>query len=104
MILRTVLLIGASLLTAAIFAAMASETRTFWRVVADLLAEPWAAVTLIDLYLGFFVSATIIIFAERRLWAGLFWAIPVFLLGNSWTAIWLVIRQRSIRARLRGGS
>ncbi|MBY0422268.1 MAG: DUF1475 family protein [Parvularculaceae bacterium] len=92
--------LGAGLL-ALIFWAMAADGRPLLDVLSGLFAQPWAVVTLADLYIGFAVSAAVILLTERRLWVGLFWAAPIFVLGNVWTAVWLVLRIKVLAARLR---
>lgn len=104
MLLRIALLAGAALLSVMIAWAMGTDGRSLGAVLAAMLAEPWTAVTLADLYLGFFVSAAIILIAEKRVLVGLFWALPTFVLGNLWTALWLALRFPSLKARLRGGT
>ncbi len=84
-----------------------------WRVPGDggfiaelnrLMATEWGVVSLIDLYLGFFIAVVIIVAFERRLWVGLAWALPVFFLGNIVTAAWAVVRLPQLIARLRRGA
>ena len=93
-------LLGAGL-AALIFWAMAADGRPLAAVLGALFAQPWVVVTLADLYLGFSVLAAIMLLTERRLWVGLFWALPLFVLGNVWAALWLVIRLPVLAARLR---
>lgn len=73
----------------------------FLRQGEVLLALEWGQVTLADLYLGFFLMAVIIYLVERRIWSALFWALPTFVLGNWWPAIWLVARLPMLAERLR---
>lgn len=84
-----------------IFWAMAADARPLGEILSGMFAQPWVAVTMVDLYLGFGVAAAIIFLTERSLWVGLFWALPVFVLGNVWTAVWLVVRLPVLAARLR---
>lgn len=70
-------------------------------MLAAMFAEPWTVVTLADLYLGFVIAAAAILLAERRLAVGLAWALPVFVLGNIWTAIWVALRLPRLARRLR---
>ena len=88
-------------LAALIFWAMAADGRPLGDVLAALFAQPWVVVTLADLYLGFVILAAIMLLTERRLWVGLFWALPLFVLGNVWAVVWLVIRLPVLAARLR---
>jgi hypothetical protein len=99
-ILRVAFVAAAAALTALILQAMSADGRSLGAVLSAMFREPWVVVTLTDLYLGFFISATIILLAERRLWVGLCWALPIFVLGNVWTGIWLALRLPSLRARL----
>ncbi|MGF1462474.1 MAG: hypothetical protein ACFB2Z_04810 [Maricaulaceae bacterium] len=70
--------------------------------IQALLVPTWGLVTLSDLYLGFVLSAIVIIGYERRLIVGVAWAAPIFVLGNLWTIIWFVIRLPQLWRRLRG--
>ncbi len=100
-VIRFLLLAGGAALTAAIFWAMQGETRPLGQILAEMTADKWTVVTFIDLYLGFFIAALIMILAERRWYWGLLWALPVFALGNVWTALWAIIRLPSLARRLR---
>ena len=100
-ITRIFLSAGAAALAYAIFWAMEADGRDLFTVLGAMFADPWTVVTFIDLYLGFLIAALIIVVAERRLMVGLVWAIPIFFLGNVWTALWLIIRLPSLVARLR---
>ena len=92
MLIRIALLAGAGALAYAIFWAMGADPRGLAVVLAEMIKAPWTVVTLVDLYLGFFIIAVIIAVTERH-WAwSVFWALPVFFLGNVWAAIWLVVR------------
>lgn len=99
--LRTLFAVLAAGLGGMIVWALAADGRPLLEILSGLLAEPWAAVTFADLYLGFAISAAIIILTERRLWIGLFWALPVFILGNVWTVIWLILRLDVLHTRLK---
>ncbi|ABI67173.1 MAG: hypothetical protein ACJAU5_000464 [Maricaulis maris] len=63
---------------------------------AWLTTRPWGRVTLFDLYFGFLISAVLIAAVERDWRSTLFWVLPVFVLGNVWTGIWLCIRARRV--------
>ncbi len=67
------------------------------------MATEWGVVSLVDLYVGFFIFAVIILAFERKLWVGLAWAVPVFFLGNIVTAAWAVVRLPALLKRLRAG-
>lgn len=100
-LIRLLLLAGGAALTAAIFWAMQGEARPLGQILDDMAAEKWTVVTFVDLYLGFFISAVIMMLAERRWYWGLAWALPVFALGNVWTALWAILRLPSLAKRLR---
>lgn len=62
---------------------------------------PWTTTAIADLYIGFFLAATLIIITERKLWVGLAWALPIFLVGNFLTLIWFAIRLPDLVRRMR---
>ncbi len=64
----------------------------FWPAVSQIVANPWGVVTLIDLYLGFFIFAIVIARFEpnRGVAVALIAAMPV--LGNVVALAWLVWR------------
>ena len=100
-VLRLICLLGAASLGLAIFWAMGADGRGLGVVLGEMTSDPWTIVTLIDLYLGFFIAAAIIVLFERRLLVGLLWAAPIFVLGNVWTAIWFIFRLPEMARRLR---
>jgi len=100
--LRAVLFIFAVGLAGAILWAMGADDRGLGPVIAEMLTEPWSIVTLIDLYLGFFIAALIIFLFEKNKVIAALWAAPIFLLGNVWTAVWLVWRLPEMARRLKG--
>lgn len=100
-LLRIFFLIGAGALIAAIFWAMGADGRSLGAVLGEMFGQPWSVVTLIDLYLGFFIAAAVIFLFEKRLWVAAVWALPIFVLGNLWTAVWLAWRLPEIARRLR---
>lgn len=71
-----------------------------WAIIAGdfgaagefLLGKPWGIVTMADLYLGFFLSAVVIFYAEPDKKTALVWLLPIFILGNVVTALWFVLR------------
>jgi hypothetical protein len=56
--------------------------------------------SLVDLYVGLLIFATIVFLAERSWLKAALWALPVFVLGNLWTAVWFVIRLPYLVERL----
>ncbi len=65
-----------------------------------LLGAPWGIVTSVDLYLGFAVSAALILLLEPRWWK-IPLVIALFFLGNVLTALWLAARLPVILDRLK---
>jgi len=57
-----------------------------------LLGKPWGIVSMVDLYLGFLLSAVVIFFVEPDKRVALIWLLPIFVLGNVVTALWFVLR------------
>lgn len=85
---------GLALLGLVLWAAFAKQGLhgAFMDQLNVLLTLPWGIATLADLLLGFVLFATLVFVAERSWIAALFWATPVFVLGNMWAALWFVIR------------
>ncbi|MHA6287974.1 hypothetical protein [Maricaulis sp. CAU 1757] len=80
--------------------AWAMATGNFSAAGAWLTSDPWGLVTLADLYLGFAFIAVIIAAVERKPLAAVFWITPLFVLGNLWTGVWLVVRGGRLWRRL----
>ncbi|MEO0398299.1 MAG: hypothetical protein AAF224_02625 [Pseudomonadota bacterium] len=99
-VFRILLIGGAFALAGAIYWALGADTRGLGPVIAEMLREPWSLVTLIDLYLGFAIAAIVVGMVERSAFWTAFWALPIFLLGNVWTAVWFVLRLPKIAQRL----
>lgn len=101
-IIRIFIFIGAVALTMAIIWAIGADDRGLGPVVSEMLREPWSIVTLLDLYLGFIIAALVMFLFERNKLVAVIWALPVFFLGNVWTALWVIYRLPEIARRLRG--
>jgi hypothetical protein len=97
-IIRILLALGGLALTALIIIAI--QLGDFWQAGAWLTTDPWGLTTLVDLYLGFAISAVVISLYERRLQA-LLWIVPIPVLGNVWTVIWLIYRLPNLAIRLK---
>jgi hypothetical protein len=72
----------------------------FWYESQALFDQPWGLVSLADLYVGFGFIAIIMMLSERSFVAGALWALPLFVLGNIWTAVWLLLRLPRLAERL----
>lgn len=79
----------------------AMSTGDFWAAGRWLMSDPWGLTTLADLYLGLAISALIIGLFERS-WRAVLWILPLPILGNVWTVVWLVTKLPQLSARLRG--
>jgi hypothetical protein len=54
-----------------------------------IAADPWTWVTIVDLYLGFFVFSGFIVIRERLRWRAVVWLAAIFCLGNLACAAYL---------------
>ena len=61
---------------------------------------PWGVATLSDLYIGFLFFSVIVFLTERSWLVAVLWAIPIFIIGNIWSALWLAIRLPQLARRL----
>lgn len=95
-------ILGLALLGLVIWAAvsMTDLHGTFLDQFGVVTTLPWGIVTLVDLYIGFVFFAAIIFLTERSWLIAALWAAPVFVLGNIWAAIWLVIRLPHLAKQL----
>lgn len=73
---------------------------SFMDQFAVVTTLPWGVVSLVDLYLGFLLFAVLVFLTERSWIVAAFWAAPVFLLGNVWSALWFVIRLPHLAKQL----
>ncbi len=81
----------------------------WWAIVAGdfgaagdwLFSHPWGLVTLVDLYLGFLLFAGVIALVERTWYGRVLWIVPLFVLGNVWSALWLIFRAGRLVHALR---
>jgi hypothetical protein len=69
----------------------------FWAISS----MPWGQVSLVDLYLGFLLYGGAVWMFEDKLSTKLLWALPVFVLGNAWSLIWVAVRWDVIMARIK---
>lgn len=90
-------------LTAIAFTAMigwASVRGDFGAEFAMITNVAWGKVSLVDLYLGFGLYGAAVWLVEDKLSMKLLWALPVIILGNAWSLIWVAVRWDKIVARL----
>lgn len=95
-------ILGFALLGLVLWAALAKPDLhgTFFDQFAVLTTLPWGVATLADLLIGFVFFATIVFLTERSWVVAALWAAPIFVLGNIWTALWLVIRLPHLAKQL----
>jgi hypothetical protein len=99
-LIRLLSLIGGLILAASIFWAMGAWEGSFGEAIDWLISEPWGVVSLIDLYLGFFLIAVLIWMLEPNKIIALAFIIPLPVLGNVWAAVWFAWRLAvAIRGR-----
>lgn len=99
-ILRVIVaLMGLGLTVLIVLAALEAPIgEGFGRITQDL----WGWTTLADLYLGFVLIAIVIAYFEENAVVAAFWVLPLFFLGNVWSALWFVVRLPIIAKRLKG--
>ena len=91
-------------LLAVAFTAMigwASVRGDFGAEFAAITSMPWGQVSLVDLYVGFGLYAGAVWVIEDKLSMKLLWALPVIVLGNAWSLIWVAVRWDKIMARMK---
>ena len=95
-------ILGLALLGLVIWAAVAMQNLhgSFFDQLAVVTTLPWGIAMLADLYVGFILFASIVFLTERSLLVAALWAAPVFILGNIWAALWLVIRLPHLAKQL----
>jgi hypothetical protein len=89
---------------AIVFTAMigwASLRGDFGAEFAAITNMPWGQVTLVDLYIGFGLYAAAVWLVEDKLTVKLLWALPIIVLGNAWSLMWVVVRWEKILARVK---
>ncbi|WP_417487094.1 DUF1475 family protein [Maricaulis sp.] len=92
--IRLLAILGSTMLTALIVLAVLNGD--FSAAGEWLTSDPWGLVTLFDLYFGFLISAVLIVAIERGWRQSAFWILPIFVLGNVWAAVWLIVRAKRI--------
>lgn len=102
-VLRAVIgILGLALLGLVVWAAVAMQDLhgMFIDQLSVLTTLPWGIATLADLYVGFVFFAVIVFLTERSWMVAALWALPIFVIGNIWSAVWLVIRLPHIAKQL----
>jgi hypothetical protein len=65
-----------------------------------ILSLPWGVTTLADLFVGYLLFSVLVYLVEKAWWTTALWAVPIFLFGNAWAALWFVVRLPVIAAKL----
>ncbi|MFK7792163.1 MAG: hypothetical protein AB8B88_05755 [Devosiaceae bacterium] len=68
----------------------------------QIVADPWGAVAIADLYLGFFIFAAFVFLVDGVKPVSFVWVIALMFLGNVLSIVWLVLRLPLLVSRLRG--
>ena len=100
---RIIAALGAIALAFAIVWAGMTAGQSLSEAVGWLVSEPWGVVSLIDLYLGFVLIATLIWVFEPNKLIALAFILPLPILGNVWSAVWLAWRLGALINRRRAG-
>lgn len=90
---------GAVLVAGITLAAIADPMLTGF---IGMLDQPtgWPAIVTLDLMIGFLFLSFMIYFVEGDVTKTLYWAVPLFILGNIVSAVYLVVNLDKIRGRL----
>lgn len=91
--------LGALVLALAIVWASMTAGQSLSEAVGWLVSEPWGVVSLIDLYLGFVLIAILIWVFEPNKLIALAFILPLPILGNVWSAVWLAWRLGRLMAQ-----
>ncbi|WP_135210000.1 DUF1475 family protein [Vitreimonas flagellata] len=97
-----VAILGLAMVALILWAAFAAPDLhgTFFDQLNVLTTMPWGVATLADLIIGFTFFAIIVFLTERSWVVAALWAAPIFILGNAWAAVWLVIRLPHLAKQL----
>ena len=102
-VLRAVIgILGLALLGLVIWAAFAMPELhgSFLDQFSVVTTLPWGIVSVADLYVGFVFFSVIVFLTERSWMVAALWAVPIFVLGHVWSAVWLVIRLPHLAKQL----
>jgi hypothetical protein len=66
-----------------------------------LLSMPWGIVSLVDLYVGFFLFSAWVLFRERRMLTSLCWIVGVMVLGSLTICLYILVSIRASKGDLR---
>jgi hypothetical protein len=81
-------------------AAMGWGALNKWPIDGDAFTQdPWVTVGLIDMILGFVLISVIIYIVEPVKWKALCWIVPLFIIGNGLSALWLFLNIDKIQAK-----
>lgn len=67
----------------------AIQVSSFSAAADAIFGEPWGIVTLVDLYIGFFIFAFFISLLERTFARSIIWILPLLVLGNGVALLYL---------------
>lgn len=95
-------ILGLALLAVVLWSVFAMQDLhgDFAEQLAVVTTLPVGIGTVADLMVGFVLFAVLVFLTERSWLVALLWALPVFLLGNVWAALWFVIRLPHLAKQL----
>lgn len=76
----------------------AGKQANLLEALSAMAADPWGAVTLLDLYAGLIVVSIWIFHLERRSWVAALWTVGLFGVGNFATLLYLFFRTFAVRS------
>jgi len=92
------IVVGLALL--AFLGAMGWGAMSKWPIDMEVFSsDPWLTVMLADMMIGFVLISVVIYIVEPVKWKALCWIVPLFVVGNGLSALWLLLNVDKIRAR-----
>ncbi|TDI59730.1 MAG: hypothetical protein E2O92_06950 [Alphaproteobacteria bacterium] len=66
---------------------------------AVFTSDPWVTVMLTDMMVGFALISVVIYIVEPVKWKALCWIVPLFIVGNGLSGLWLLLNLQKIQAK-----
>jgi hypothetical protein len=63
----------------------------FFKEGSILISLAWGRVSLIDVYVGFFLFSGWVLYREEKLWVAAFWILLIMVLGNFITCLYVTL-------------
>jgi hypothetical protein len=85
---------------AAFVVAMGWGASNKWPIDMDVFtSDPWVTVMLTDMMIGFVLISVIIYIVEPVKWKALCWILPLFIIGNGLSGLWLLLNLNKIQSK-----